>query len=68
MVRNVAPAEAAEDADNDNGDYAQRQIIFAATLLSAPTLGRYMCSGRNTKGGSLGGGQLGCLLGTKGVK
>jgi hypothetical protein len=35
VVRNVATAEAAEDADNDNGD-AQRQIIFAATLSANP--------------------------------
>jgi hypothetical protein len=37
MVQNVAPAEAAEDADNDNGD-AQRQIIFAAMLSTNPRL------------------------------
>ncbi len=37
VVRNVAPAEADEDAnaENNNGD-AQRQIIFAATLSANP--------------------------------
>ena len=36
-MRNVAPAEADEDAnaENNNGD-AQRQIIFAATLSANP--------------------------------
>jgi hypothetical protein len=37
VVRNVAPAEAAEDADDDNRD-AQRQIIFAAMLSASPRL------------------------------
>jgi hypothetical protein len=35
LVRNVAPAEAAEDAGNDNGD-VQRQIIFAVALRANP--------------------------------
>jgi hypothetical protein len=34
VVRNVAPAEAEEDADNKNGD-VQRQVIFAAMLSAS---------------------------------
>jgi hypothetical protein len=37
VVRNVAPAEASEHAENDNED-AQRQIIFAAALSANPRL------------------------------
>jgi hypothetical protein len=65
VVRNVAPAEAAEDADNDNED-AQRRIIFAATLSANPRLLHVL--GEEYEEESVGRGQLGCLLGMKGVE